>query len=215
MKLSVKEPVFLDNHVLVVDKPAGLPTQPRPSGGDSLEEDAKNWIKKKYEKSGRVFLTPVHRLDLPVSGLVLFARTSKSLSRLQAQMRARQIHKTYYARVEGRLKKKKGILRHFLSHGSRRAHVVSSEKGKEAVLSYRVIKEWKEVSLLEVELHTGRYHQIRAQLSHLGHPICGDVKYGATFEGQEGNIDLHHGKLTFFHPISKEKITVKSRPRFD
>ena len=212
MKSYVKEPIYLDNHVCVVNKPAGLPTQPRPSGGESLEGDIKAWIKQKFHKPGNVFLTPVHRLDLPVSGLVLFARTSKSLSRLQAQMRERKIRKTYFARVEGRLKEKEGCLRHFISHGSRRAQIVSQDQGKEAVLSYRVIKEWKDQTLLELELHTGRYHQIRAQLSFMGHPIRGDVKYGA--KTQEDHIDLHHGKLTFFHPISQEEITVESPPPF-
>ncbi|WP_420421391.1 RluA family pseudouridine synthase [Simkania sp.] len=212
MKSSVKEPIYLDNHVFVVNKPAGLPTQPRPTGGESLEGDAKAWIKRKFHKVGNVFLTPVHRLDLLVSGLVLFARTSKSLSRLQAQMRGRKIRKTYFARVEGRLKVKKGVLRHFITHGNRRAQIVSHDQGKEAVLSYRVVKEWKDQTLLEVELHTGRYHQIRAQLSFMGHPICGDVKYGA--KTQKDRIDLHHGKLTFFHPISQEEITVKSPSPF-
>ena len=210
MKLFAKKPIYLDNHVFVVDKPAGIPTQPRPMGGESLEEEAKAWIKRKFQKAGNVFLTPIHRLDLPVSGLVLFARTSKSLSRLQAQMRARKIRKTYFARVEGRLKVKKGCLRHFITHGDRRAQI--TEQGKEAVLSYRVLKEWKDKTLLEIELHTGRYHQIRAQLSHMGHPICGDVKYGAKKSGER--IELHHGKLTFFHPISQEEITVESPPPF-
>lgn len=208
MKSSVKKPIYLDNHVFVVEKPAGLPTQPRPSGGESLEGEAKAWIKQKFHKPGNVFLTPVHRLDLPVSGLVLFARTSKSLSRLQAQMRARKIHKTYYARVEGSLKVKKGCIRHFITHGKGRAKIVAQAQGKEAVLSYRTLKEWKDKTLLEVELHTGRYHQIRAQLSYMGHPICGDVKYGA--KNPSDRIELHHGKLTFFHPISQEEIVVKS-----
>lgn len=213
MKLLGKEPLevlLLDNHLLVVNKPAGLPKQPRPNGGDSLEEEAKTFVKQKFQKPGKVFLTPVHRLDVPVSGLVLFARTSKSLSRLQKQMRERQIHKTYYAKVEGHMKNKKGDLRHFLSHGDRRAHVTTPEEGKEARLSYLVLKEWKASSLLEIKLYTGRYHQIRAQLAFIGHPIYGDTKYGALSKGSDPRIDLHHGKLEFLHPVTQEKVIVKS-----
>lgn len=214
MKLSVKELAFVDNHVLVVNKPAGLPTQSRPSGGDSLEESAKKWIKNKYKKTGRVFLIPIHRLDLPVSGLVLCARTSKSLSRLQAQMRKSQIEKTYYACVEGKLKKKRGKLHHFLTHGNYRAHIVAQDQGKEAILFYRVLREQKKLSFLEIKLFTGRYHQIRAQFAYLGHPICGDVKYGAVSIREKGCIDLHHGKLAFYHPITSKKVILKSFPPF-
>lgn len=210
MKSSDKEPLFCDNHLLVVDKPANLPTQPRPTGGASLETEAKEWVKRKFHKKGNVFLTPVHRLDMPVSGLVLFARTSKALSRLQEQMREKQFEKTYIARVEGLLKKKEGKLRHFLSHGSHRAHVVSKEVGKEALLSYCVFKEDAGASWVKVELQTGRYHQIRAQFAQVGHPICGDRKYGAKGAAQLEGIDLHHGKLSFFHPISKERLTLKT-----
>lgn len=214
MKSSVKEPILLDNHLLVLNKPAGVPTQQRPSGGQSLEDDAKRWIKQIFKKKGNVFLTPIHRLDCVVSGLVLFARTTKSLSRLQEQMRSKQIKKTYYARVENHLKKKKGDLHHFLAHGNYRASITQPSNGKQAHLSYRVLKEWKKTSLLEIYLHTGRYHQIRIQLSSIGHPICGDTKYGATFRGEKEQIDLHHGKLTFSHPITKETITLKSPPPF-
>jgi 23S rRNA pseudouridine1911/1915/1917 synthase len=209
MKLSVKDPLFLDNHLLVFNKPAGLPTQPSPSGGNSLEEEGKKWVKKKFQKPGNVFLTPIHRLDRPVSGLVLFARTSKSLSRLQAQMRARQIEKTYYAQVEGDVKESNGLLCHFLAHGNHKAYLTSKEEGKEARLSYVVISKRGKTSLLEICLHTGRYHQIRIQLATIGHPICGDVKYGAKKKKGEG-IDLHHGKLSFFHPITNEKVIVTS-----
>jgi len=197
--------LFVDNHVLVVDKPAGLSTQPH--HGDSLEERAKAWVKRKYEKKGNVFLTPVHRLDTPVRGIVLFARTSKSLSRLNEAMRFRQIQKTYRARIEGHLKEKKGELIHFLLHKERHAEV--SKEGKKAHLSYCTLKEMADSTLVEVDLHTGRYHQIRAQFAAIGHPICGDVKYGAKKQKQEG-IDLHHAKLSFPHPITKERITISS-----
>lgn len=205
--LQPKQIVYLDSHLLVVKKPALITTQPTSQGGLSLEDQAKAFIKERFKKPGGVFLTPIHRLDYPVSGLVLFARTSKSLSRLQTQMRTRQIEKRYYARVKGHLKEKRGHLKHLLLHGRRRA-IISDHLGKESTLTYRVLKEWKESSLLEVHPHTGRYHQIRVQLSYLGHPIWGDTKYGFPSKSKSKKIDLHHGKLVFRHPITGVKISL-------
>jgi 23S rRNA pseudouridine1911/1915/1917 synthase len=166
---------------------------------------AKGWIKKTYDKPGNVFLEPVHRLDKPVSGLVLFARTSKALSRLQAMMRQRQILKIYYAEVEGRPPQDAATLCHYLIHDEFRARVVSSNTpgAKEATLEYRF-----DGNLLEIRLHTGRYHQIRAQLSAIGCPILGDEKYGA--KGKREGIALHHSRMEFIHPITKHPLILKS-----
>ncbi len=215
MKSSVKDLEILceDNHLLAVNKPAGLLTQPNQTDALSLEDLAKEYIKKKYHKKGNVFLHPIHRLDKPVSGIVLFARTSKALSRLNSQMRAHKIQKTYAAKVEGHFKKKSGELRHQLSHGSHRANVKKTTTSKEAILSYTVKKEYAHATLLLVQLHTGRYHQIRAQLSHVGHPILGDTKYGAT--QKFSRLALHHTQLIFYHPVTNEILTLESSINFN
>lgn len=215
MKFSVKdlEVLYEDNHLLALNKPAGLLTQPNESAAPSLEDLAKDYIKKKYRKKGSVFLHPIHRLDKPVSGIVLFARTSKALSRLNSQMRARTIQKTYAAKVEGHLKKKSGELRHALTHRSHHAKVKKTAASKEAVLSYTVKKDYAHSTLLLITLHTGRYHQIRAQFSHIGHPILGDTKYGATQKNLR--LALHHTKLIFNHPITNESITIHADINFN
>ena len=186
--------VYCDNHLLVVNKPPGIATQP------DLEETAKAWVKKTYQKPGNVFLHPIHRLDKSVGGLVLFARTSKALSRLQALMRERKISKTYHALVEGRLSCKEGTLKHSLVHGDHKAFV--SSQGKEAILHYRVLEEKDGCTHVTIDLETGRYHQIRAQFAATGHPILGDKKYGSTRHYPEG-IALCHVRLEFIHPITK------------
>jgi len=207
---SALEILYEDNHLLAVNKKAGLLTQPNQSGEKNLEDLAKAYLKEKKQKEGRVFLHALHRLDRPVSGIVLFAKTSKALSRLNESMRNREVEKMYLAKVEGHLEEKSGELIHFLTHGSHRAHV--GKEGKKAHLSYAKIQKEKDATLVEITLHTGRYHQIRAQFSHIGHPILGDTKYGA--KTSQGNIALHHAKLTFPHPISKELKTVISTPPF-
>jgi 23S rRNA pseudouridine1911/1915/1917 synthase len=193
--------LLCDNHILVVDKPADVATQP------DLTELAKAWVKKKFNKPGRVFLEPIHRLDKPVAGIVLFARTSKALSRLQEQMRERQMEKIYEAWVEGSPKQDHGELRHLLLHGSFRAEV--SSEGKEAVLEYEVLKKEKNHSELRIRLHTGRYHQIRAQMAAIGCPILGDSKYGSRTPWKKG-IALYAKQLSFKHPVTQELVTVNS-----
>ncbi len=194
--------LFCDNHVLVVDKPAGIPTQP------DLVDLAKAWVKQKFNKPGNVFLEPIHRLDKPVSGLVLFARTSKALSRLQGEMRERQMEKIYHAWVEGGPKDDRGTLKHYLLHGSHRAEI--SPDGKEAILDYEVIKREKNRTELRIKLHTGRYHQIRAQMAAVGCPVIGDEKYGSRERWSEG-IALIAETLSFKHPTTQEFITIKTR----
>ena len=197
--------VSSDNHLLVVEKPAEVATQP------DLTEMGKAWIKKKYQKPGNVFLHPIHRLDKPVSGLVLFARTSKALSRLQEMMRERKIEKIYHALVEGKLPEAEGQLVHHLKHGSFRAEV--SREGKEAVLDYRVLRQEKGITLLEIHLITGRYHQIRAQLADTGCPILGDEKYGSRRSWPKG-IALHSSELRCEHPVTHESLVLKRKPDF-
>jgi 23S rRNA pseudouridine1911/1915/1917 synthase len=196
--------LYLDNHLLAVEKPAGLLTQPTEISSDSLEEQAKRFLKEKFNKPGAVFLHAIHRLDRPVSGIVLFARTSKALSRLNQLQREQKIQKYYLAFVSGKLKKREDRLVHLLAHGSHRAIV---GEGKESVLIYRVLKEEKEGSWLEIELVTGRYHQIRAQLSAIGHPIKGDSRYGGE---SAPRLMLHHCKMIFHHPVTQEVITLES-----
>ena len=200
--------IYCDNHLLAAIKPAGLATQPHETDIDNFLDRAKKWLKKTYDKPGNVFLEPIHRLDKPVSGIVLFARTSKALSRLQAQMRAQEISKTYTALVEGALSNDTGTLEHFLVHSSHRASV--HPEGKRAVLTYRTIARNNATTLLEISLETGRYHQIRTQFSAIGHPIVGDVKYGSRTFWPDGGIALHHSKMRFKHPVTKQEIILES-----
>ena len=195
--------IYSDNHLLVIEKPAEIPTQP------DFTEMAKAWVKKKYNKPGNVFLHPIHRLDRVVSGLVLFARTSKALSRLQEMMRDRKIEKIYHALVEGDLPEEEGRLVHHLLHGSFRAEV--SKNGKEAILDYKVLRHEKNATLLEINLLTGRYHQIRAQLGDIGCPVLGDEKYGSKRKWPHG-IALHHSEMRFEHPVTKESLVLKVNP---
>ncbi len=202
MKLFDNANILLcDNHLLIVDKPAGIPTQP------ALSELAKAWVKKKFNKPGNVFLEPIHRLDKPVAGVVLFARTSKALSRLQEQMRGRRIEKIYYAWVEGTPPHDRAQLRHHLIHGSFRAEI--SLTGKEAILEYQIMKKKNNQTALRIRLHTGRYHQIRAQMAAIGCPILGDTKYGSSSPGKEG-IALVSQELKFTHPITHAQLRVQS-----
>lgn len=196
MKSCAREILHCDNHLLVVVKPAGLSVQP------DFHEEMRRYIEIEFKKPGRAFLEPIHRLDKSVSGIVLFARTSKALERLNASMRNREIRKTYLARVEGRVEQMEATLEHTLSHGSFRAEI--DPAGKPAILSYKVIERSKESSLLEIELKTGRYHQIRAQFSAIGHPILGDQKYGAR-ESREA-IALQHHQMAFRHPVTQEAL---------
>ncbi len=169
--LKPEQILYCDNHVLAVNKPAGLLTQDSGTGKDNLEDQAKAWIKEEFNKPGNVFLEAVHRIDRVVSGVVLFARTSKALTRLNEQMRAKSIDKIYHAVVQGNPKQNEATLVHFLKHGDRTA-IVSNQKDKDAKrseLHYRVLKQNSKSALLEIELDTGRYHQIRIQLSTNGH----------------------------------------------
>lgn len=206
MKFSDKEIIHCDNHILLVVKPAAVAVQP------DLHEEMRLWVQQKFAKKGRAFLEPIHRLDKPVSGLVLFARTSKALERLNAAFREREIEKTYLARVEGWVEKQEGALIHFLKHGSFRAEVVREghPEGKRAELSYKVLERNHQGTLLEIALGTGRYHQIRVQFATIGHPIVGDAKYGS--KQTRDQIALHHYKMVFNHPVTCERLTFVCEP---
>lgn len=202
------EVLYVDNHILVVNKPAGIATQLSPTSDESLEQDCKEWVRERYQKPGNVFLHPIHRLDKPVSGIVLFARTSKALSRLNASMRSHEMQKTYIAHVEGLLEPLTGTLTHYLVHGDHYAHLSSptDKEAKYACLHYQVKEHQKSSSIVGISLETGRYHQIRAQMAAIGHPVIGDVKYGSTQLLPSKKIALCHAHFSFPHPITKERL---------
>ena len=202
MKYSDREPLFYDNHLLVANKPAGVSTQPH------FEEEMKLWVKERYQKAGAVFLHAIHRLDRPVSGLVLFARTSKALSRMNEQMRAGTIRRTYIAEVEGSLPQAEGVLEHYLLHGDRKAVLsdASHREAKCARLTYRVIGRTHQTSRVEIDLQTGRYHQIRAQFAAIGFPVVGDELYGAA---RADRLLLSCQKLVFLHPVTQKEVGVE------
>ncbi len=202
----MSEVLFVDNHILLLKKPAGMLTQPDDSDCESLEAFGKAWIKREFQKPGNVFLHAVHRLDKPVSGLVLFARTSKALSRLNQFQREHRFQKEYIALVEGHLMQEEGILEHYLQKKSFRAEIAERESpgSKKCLLKYNLLRAGGRTSLLKISLMTGRYHQIRAQLSAIGHPIVGDLKYGSREASKI--LFLHHSKLSFPHPVSQEVL---------
>lgn len=203
--------LYEDNHILAVDKPHGLVTQPSLEHSDSLEQRAKDYIKQTYNKPGLVFLHAVHRLDKDVAGIVIFARTSKALERMHALLRNREVKKKYRAKVYGILKAKQGTWADSLEKKDHKAFVCDKENaGKISFLSYQVIEEKDPYSFIDIDLQTGRYHQIRVQLSHHGHPIVGDVKYGSVFSYPDRHIDLIHKEAEFIHPIKQTLIHLKS-----
>lgn len=216
MKSSDSEVIFCDNHILIANKPPGLLTQPDEREAESLELFAKQWVKKEYNKPGNVYLHAIHRLDRPVSGLVLFARTSKALSRLNEQSRDQEIQRMYTAELEGVLPIKEGKLDHYLIHGDHRA-IIAKENDKEAKharLTYKVIRYKDHSTVVSIQLETGRYHQIRAQFSASGHPVVGDKKYGAK-SGDGEMIRLHCANLNFEHPVTKEMILFETPAPFE
>lgn len=209
--MSDKNPLvhYCDNHLLVAIKPQGVPTQPHEGSSGSLEESVKAWVKEEFKKPGNVFLHVIHRLDKPVGGLVLFARTSKALSRLNEASRKKEIERSYLAIVEGVLLNQKGKLEHHLHHGDHRA--VVDAKGKYASLTYKVIEKRSHSTVVSVKLDTGRYHQIRAQFAAIGHPILGDKKYGSS-KGDGIQIALWCNQISFQHPILQKRMDFSFAP---
>jgi 23S rRNA pseudouridine1911/1915/1917 synthase len=203
------EVLYEDNHLLAVWKPAGLATMGAAAGTPTLISLAKQYVKQRYAKPGNVYLGVVSRLDAPVTGVVVFARTSKAASRLTEQFRSREVEKLYWALVEGLWEPAEGTLTQWIFHDDRaeRMRIVGPAVAgaQEARLDYRRLRTVHGVSLLEVELHTGRKHQIRVQLADRGHPILGDRKYGSHREFR-GGIALHARRLVFQHPVRDERI---------
>jgi 23S rRNA pseudouridine1911/1915/1917 synthase len=211
---SELEPLILyaDNHLLAVSKPASMLTQDSGTGLRNMEDWAREWVRVDKNKEGNVFLNAVHRIDKAVSGIVLFARTSKALSRLTEDIRNRNCKKIYHALVEGVPGKPADELIHWLSHEHHRAEICreGNQGAQRAILRYRTLKQVGEMTLLEVDLETGRYHQIRAQLAAIGCPIAGDEKYGSRQVSQKKDIALHHAQLEVSHPTTRESVIIKS-----
>ena len=201
-----------DNHIIVINKRVGDIVQGDKTGDKPLSEVVKEYIKDKYNKPGEVFLGVVHRLDRPTTGIVVFARTSKALARLNEMFSNRETQKTYWAVVKNKPSKSEDTLVHYLKRNEKnntsKAHLKEVPDSKIARLDYKIIKELNTYFVLEIDLHTGRHHQIRAQLASIGSPIKGDLKYGFDRSNPDGGIHLHARKLQFIHPVSKENVTI-------
>ncbi len=206
--------VYEDNHIIIVSKSSSEIVQGDKTGDVTLADMVKEYIRQKYHKPGNVFLGVVHRLDRPVSGLVVFARTSKALTRLNEMFRTKEVHKTYMAIVANRPPASEGELVHWLVRNEKqnKSYAYGRERpgAKQAVLDYRLVGRSERYYLLEVDLKTGRHHQIRCQLAQMGCPIKGDLKYGAPRSNPDGGICLHARRIRFVHPVSKEEICVEA-----
>jgi 23S rRNA pseudouridine1911/1915/1917 synthase len=204
--------VYEDNHIIIVNKAAGEIVQGDKTGDTPLSETVKEYIKEKYHKQGNVFLGVAHRLDRPVAGLVVFARTSKALTRLNDMFRAGEVHKTYWAITKNRPAEPEGELTDWLVRREKqnKSYAYDHEvcDSKKAVLRYRLLASSDNYNLLEITLLTGRHHQIRCQLANIGCPIKGDLKYGAQRSNPDGSISLLARRIEFIHPVSKKNIVV-------
>ncbi len=204
--------VFEDNHLLIINKKTGQLVQGDKTGDASLLDLIKDFIKKRDQKPGNVFLGLVHRIDRPTSGLVIYAKTSKALTRLTQMVKNREIKKTYWAVVAKEMIPQSQRLVHYLHKNEKTnkstVFIKPTENAKQSVLSYQLIKTLDNFQLLEVDLETGRHHQIRAQLSKIGVPIKGDLKYGSSRSNPDGGIHLHARRLEFIHPVTKENLVV-------
>ncbi len=202
--------VYEDNHLIIVNKAASEIVQGDKTGDMPLSESLKLYLKEKYGKPGNVFLGVVHRLDRPVSGLVIFAKTSKALARLNTMLSQGEVKKTYWAIVTARPPQEEGELTHYLVRNEQqnKSYAYDRERpgSKKAILHYRLIATSERYWLLEVDLKTGRHHQIRCQLAKMGCPIKGDLKYGAPRSNPDGSISLHARRIRFVHPVSQQPI---------
>lgn len=206
------EVVYEDNHIIIVNKSCSEIVQGDKTGDKPLSEKVKEYLKDKYAKPGNVFCGVVHRLDRPVSGLVVFAKTSKALTRLNNMFKDKEVKKTYWAIVADKPRNDEAVLEDYLVKNERQnksyAHPNPVEGSKKAILDYRVIGKSDRYYLLEVHLHTGRHHQIRCQLANIGCPIRGDLKYGARRSNPDGGISLHARHIEFVHPVSHITVSV-------
>ncbi len=208
--------IYEDNHLIIVNKSSGEIVQGDKTGDKPLSEMLKEYIKDHYAKPGEVFLGVVHRLDRPVSGLVVFARTSKALARMNALISEREVKKTYWAIVKGCPAKPEGHLINYLwkNESQNKSYIVTEDKkgALRAELKYKVLAKSKDYSLLEVNLLTGRHHQIRVQLSAIGCTIRGDLKYGYSRSNPDGSINLHARQIEFIHPVKQTPFSIKAIP---
>lgn len=206
--------LFEDNHLIIVNKEQGKLVQGDKTGDASLIDDVKDYIKKRYNKPGNVFVGLTHRLDRPTSGIVVLAKTSKALARMNRLFSEKEIQKTYWAVTENAPEKTKDTLEHYLIKDSKtnksKAFAKKVKNAKKASLTYNLIGSTKNFTLLEIDLHTGRHHQIRAQLAKIGCHIKGDLKYGAKRSNKNGGIHLHALKIEFVHPVSKELLKIEA-----
>lgn len=211
-------PLYEDNHIIIVNKAPGEIIQGDKTGDKPLSDIVKDYLKEKYNKPGEVFLGVVHRLDRPVSGVVVFAKTSKALTRLNDMFRKGEVHKTYHAIITKtptlRNTEHPVLLTHYLTRNEKQNKAYAFNKevqgSKKATLDYQVLQTSDRYALLQVNLHTGRHHQIRCQLSTALAPIKGDLKYGAPRSNPDGSICLHARKVTFIHPVSKQEICISA-----
>lgn len=206
------EVLYEDNHLIGVNKKAGDITQGDKTGDETLPDKVKAWLKVKYDKPGNVFCGVIHRLDRPTSGIVMLAKTSKSLSRMNAMFQKKQVQKTYWAIVEDKPSTDSGSLSDYLKKNDKqnKSYVVKKDtpEAKHAELDFKLIASSDRYYLLEINPRTGRHHQIRTQLAHLGTIIKGDLKYGAKRSNGDGSISLHARKIQFTHPVSQESISI-------
>lgn len=206
--------IYEDNHIIVVSKTASEIVQGDKTGDTPLSELVKHYLKEKYNKPGNVFIGVTHRLDRPVSGLVVFAKTSKALARLNEMFKNGDVHKTYWAIVKNCPQETEATLEHYLVRNEKqnKSYAYDREKpgAKKAILHYKLIGHSKNYFLLEVDLKTGRHHQIRCQLAKIGCPIKGDLKYGFPRSNPDGSICLHARRVSFIHPVSKELIELEA-----
>lgn len=211
--------LYEDNHLFVINKNSGELVQGDKTGDVPLIENIKQFIKVRDKKPGNVYLGLIHRLDRPTSGVLIFAKTSKALSRMNEMFKTRDVEKLYWAIVEGKVERKFERLEHYLRKNQKKNLVTvftqPTKDAKKAILEYKVLGELDNYTLLEVDLYTGRSHQIRSQLSFIGNPIKGDLKYGSKRSNRDGSISLHARKISFIHPVSKETIEIIAQPPKD
>lgn len=211
--------IYEDNHLIAVNKAVSDLVQGDKTGDVSLIERLKHYLKVKYDKPGNVFLGLIHRIDRPVSGVVIYAKTSKALTRMNKLIKNREVKKQYFAIVAKGPDPETGTLKHYLERNRDKnksiAKLYPSVNAKEAVLNYKTLAKSDNYTLLEIDLITGRHHQIRAQLSTIGSPIKGDLKYGFPRSNPDAGISLHACKMSFIHPVSNEKIEIIAMPPDD
>ena len=208
--------LYEDNHLIIINKLPGELVQGDESGDRTLADDVKAYLKEKYGKPGNVYLGIPHRLDRPTSGIVVYCRTDKALSRMTALFRTSDVKKTYWAIVDRAPERREGDLIHYITRSAANNKSIASAKeakgAKIAKLSYRLLASSDKYHLLEIDLHTGRHHQIRAQLAAIGVHIKGDLKYGAQRSNPDGGICLHARRISFVHPIRKEELVITAPP---